>query len=74
MELLTDVVINVPEGSLEATVEKAKKAKAACAAELAAQGHLLRLLQRAALLAHTIDDPDFVTGAAALLKKWIQAL
>ena len=37
------------------------------------QGHLLRLLQGAALLAHTIDDPEFVTGKAALLKNRIQA-
>jgi muconolactone delta-isomerase len=74
MELLTDVTINVPEGSLEATVEKTKKTQAARAAELAAQGHLPRLLQGAALLTHTIDDPEFVTGEAALLKNWIQAL
>ena len=36
--------------------------------------HLLSALQGAALLAHTFDDPDFVTGEAALLKNWIQAL
>ena len=74
MELLTDVTTNVPEGSLGATVEKTKKAEAARAAELAAQGHLPRLLQGAALLAPTFDDPEFVTGEAALLKNWIQAL
>jgi muconolactone delta-isomerase len=74
MELLTDVILDVPEGSLGATVEKMKKAEAARAAELAAQGHLLRLLQGAALLAPTFDDPEFVTGEAALLKNWIQAL
>jgi len=36
--------------------------------------HLLSALQGAALLAHTFDDPDFVTGEATLLKNWIQAL
>ena len=74
MELLTDVIINVPEGSLGATVEKTKKAEAARVAELAAQGHPPRLLQGEALLAPTFDDPEFVTGEAALLKNWIQAL
>jgi muconolactone D-isomerase len=43
MEFLTNVTMNVPEGTLDATVEKMKKAEAARGAELAAQGHLLRL-------------------------------
>ena len=43
MEFLTNVTINVPEGILDATVEKMKKAEAARGAELAAQGYLLRL-------------------------------
>src|ERR1700730_15140019 len=43
MEFLTNVTIVVPEGTLDATVEKTKKPEAATAAELAAQGHLLRL-------------------------------
>jgi muconolactone D-isomerase len=43
MEFLTNVSINVPEGTLDATVEKSKKAEAAPAAELAAQGNLFRL-------------------------------
>ena len=43
MEFLTNVTIVVPEGTLDATVEKTKKPEAARAAELAAQGHLLRL-------------------------------
>jgi muconolactone D-isomerase len=43
MEFLTNVTIVVPEGTLDATVEKRKKVEAARAAELAAQGHLLRL-------------------------------
>lgn len=36
--------------------------------------HVLSSLQGAALLAHTFDDPDFVTGEAELLKKWIRTL
>jgi muconolactone D-isomerase len=43
MEFLTNVTIDVPDGTPDATVEKTKKAEAARAAELAAQGHLLRL-------------------------------
>ena len=43
MEFLTNVTIDVPDGTADATVEKTKKAEAARAAELAAQGHLLRL-------------------------------
>ena len=43
MEFLTNVTIDVPDGTPGATVEKTKKAEAARAAELAAQGHLLRL-------------------------------
>ena len=43
MEFLTNVTIVVPEGALDATVEKTKKPEAARAAEFAAQGHLLRL-------------------------------
>jgi muconolactone D-isomerase len=43
MEFLTNVTIDVPDGTPDATAEKTKKAEAARAAELAAQGHLLRL-------------------------------
>jgi muconolactone D-isomerase len=43
MEFLTEVTIVAPEGTLDATVDKTNKAEAAHAAELAAQGHLLRL-------------------------------
>ena len=43
MEFLTNVTIVVPEGTLDATVEKTQKPEAARAAELADQGHLLRL-------------------------------
>ena len=36
--------------------------------------HLLSALQYAPPLAYTFDDPEFVTGEAALLKNRIQAL
>ena len=43
MEFLTNVTIVVPEGTLDATVENTQKPEAVRAAELPAQGHLLRL-------------------------------
>ena len=43
MEFLATVTIDVPDGTPDATVEKTKQAEAARAAELAAQGYLLRL-------------------------------
>ncbi|HEX3460968.1 MAG TPA: muconolactone Delta-isomerase family protein [Acidimicrobiales bacterium] len=43
MEFLTDMVTNVPEGVDEDTVEETKAREAKNSAELARQGHLLRL-------------------------------
>jgi muconolactone D-isomerase len=43
VEFLTEMVTNVPEGTDDATVEETKTREAKRAAELAADGHLLRL-------------------------------
>jgi len=43
MEFLTDMVTTVPEGTSADTVENTKAREAVRAAELVAQGHLLRL-------------------------------
>ena len=43
MKFLTNVTTVSPQGTLDATVEKTKEPEAVRAAELAAQGHLLRL-------------------------------
>ena len=43
MEFLANMITNVPKGTAEETVEETKSREAIRAAELAAQGHLLRL-------------------------------
>jgi muconolactone D-isomerase len=43
MEFLADMKTNVPEGTPESEVDDTKRREAIRAAELAAQGHLLRL-------------------------------
>ena len=43
MEFLTNMITHVPEGVDEGTVEETKSREAARSAELARQGHLLRL-------------------------------
>lgn len=43
MEFLTEMVTTVPEGTSEETVEDTRRREAVRAAELAGQGHLLRL-------------------------------
>lgn len=43
MEFLTNMVTQVPDGIDEATVEETKAREATHSAELASQGHLLRL-------------------------------
>jgi muconolactone D-isomerase len=43
MEFLADMRTNVPEGTPESEVDDTKRREAIRAAELAAQGHLLRL-------------------------------
>jgi muconolactone D-isomerase len=43
MEFLADMMTDVPEGTSESEVEETKKREAFRAAELVAQGHLLRL-------------------------------
>ena len=43
MEFLADMVTQVPEGTSESEVDDTKEREAIRAAELAAQGHLLRL-------------------------------
>lgn len=43
MEFLTDLVTRVPEGTSSSKVNELKAAEAVRAAELAKQGHLLRL-------------------------------
>ena len=43
MEFLTTMTTNVPEGTPDETVEETKAREAIRAAELAAEGHLLRL-------------------------------
>jgi muconolactone D-isomerase len=43
MEFLADMVTQVPDGTSESEVDETKEREAIRAAELAAQGHLLRL-------------------------------
>jgi muconolactone D-isomerase len=43
MEFLTTLITNVPDGTSDATVEATRSREAIRAAELAKQGHLLRL-------------------------------
>ncbi|QCO97240.1 hypothetical protein FCN77_05295 [Arthrobacter sp. 24S4-2] len=43
MEFLTTLITNVPDGTADATVEDTRSREALRAAELAEQGHLLRL-------------------------------
>jgi muconolactone D-isomerase len=43
MEFLTNLITNVPGGTADATVDDIRSREAIRAAELAAQGHLLRL-------------------------------
>jgi muconolactone D-isomerase len=43
VEFLANMITNVPEGTADETVEDTKAREAIRAAELAAQGHLLRL-------------------------------
>jgi muconolactone D-isomerase len=43
MEFLVEFVVEVPDGASESEVEQRARAEAVAAAELAAEGHLLRL-------------------------------
>jgi len=46
VEFLVEFKVEVPEGTPEADVQQRQRAEAAAAAELAAEGHLVRLWRR----------------------------